>query len=53
MQMNKGYKHLTYEQKCQIYTLKQQNFTQQAIANTIIAFPSRPRSIIALQRFHL
>ena len=32
--MPKGYKHLTYEQRCQIYALKQGNLTQKEIAET-------------------
>lgn len=33
--MPKHYKHLTYEQRCQIYALKQRNFSQGAIASDI------------------
>jgi len=33
--MQKAYKHLTYEQRCQIYALKQQNFSQELIAEAI------------------
>lgn len=33
--MPKAYKHLTYEQRCQIYTLKQQYFSQSTIAAAI------------------
>ena len=29
--MPKGYRHLTYEQRCQIYTLKESGFGQEAI----------------------
>lgn len=33
--MSKGYRHLTYEQRCHIYILKKSGFTQRAIADTI------------------
>ena len=33
--MQKAYKHLTYEQRCQIYALKQQDFSQTLIAEAI------------------
>ena len=33
--MQKAYKHLTYEQRCQIYALKQQDFSQTAIGKAI------------------
>ncbi len=33
----KSYKQLTYEQRCQIYVLKQSNLAQQAIGMTLKA----------------
>ena len=33
--MQKAYKHLTYAQRCQIYALKQQDFSQDLIAKAI------------------
>jgi IS30 family transposase len=33
--MLKAYKHLTYEQRCQIYALKQQKFTQSTISVSV------------------